>query len=230
MTSDNDLEKCKQALAKLAPSERRAVETYCVRKSPAPRLTVENSDGKLKISNDHPDADIGMIMLAQQLGTADLDFAAGVIEEIANLPWSGRGMSVSELNYLRSTIAEMRPQTPAQTLLTVELFVNHKLLLENARRASCASSLEERESAMQAHHKLSRNSAGLAEALDRLQSGGGQPVVNNVSIREGSQAILGNLTQVRNEQVPVAPPVAPDAEPTAAPDRPRRKVLRRARS
>ena len=50
---------------------------------------------------------------------------------------------------------------------------------------------------MQAHHKLSRNSAALAEVLDRLQSGRGQPVVHNVSISKGSHAILGNVTQVR---------------------------------
>jgi hypothetical protein len=227
MTSNNDIEKCKQALSKLAPSERRAIEMYCVRKSPAPRLTAENSDGKLNISNDHPDEAIGMIMLAQQLGTADLDFVGGVIEELL---LSGRGMSANELNFLWSTIVGMRPQNPVQTLLAIELAVNHKLLLENARRASNAESLEERESAMQTHHKLSRNSVALAQGLDGLQSGGGQPVVQNVSIREGSQAILGNVTQVRNEQAPVAPPVAPDAEQPAAPDRPRRKrVPKRAR-
>ena len=163
---------------------------------PLRSTTIENRQGlvsrrkrateRLKISNDHPDEAIGLVMLAQELGTADLDFAGGVIGEIADLSWSGRRMSVSELNYLRSTIVGVRPQNPVQTLLAIELAVNHKLLLENARRASNASSLTERESFMQAHHKLSRNSAALAEVLDRLQSGRGQPVVHNVSISKGS--------------------------------------------
>src|SRR5262245_6078300 len=198
MTNDNDIEKCKQALAKLAPSERRAIETYCDRRSPAPRLTAQKKDGKVSISNDHPDEAIGMFMLAQEFGTADLDFATGVIEEMVSLSWSGRQLSERELNYLRSMVVGMHPQNAVQTVLAIELAVNHKLYMENARRTANASSLAERESGMQAHHKLNRNSAALAEVLDRLQSGRGQPVVNNVSIGKGSQTIVGNVTQVRN--------------------------------
>jgi hypothetical protein len=230
MTNDNNA-KHANALSKLTPSERRALEAYYDRASPGPRLTAQKKDGTVQISNDHPDEAIGSLMLAQELGTADLDFAGGVIGEIAELSWFGRRMSVRELNYLRSTIVGVRPQNPVQTLLAIELTINHKLFLENAKRASNATTLAERESAMQAHQKLIRNSAALAEVLDRLQSGRGQPVVHNVSISKGSQAILGNVTQVRNEQGPMAPPVAPDAEPPAAPDRPQlKRVPRRARS
>src|SRR5215475_8275740 len=167
MSTEKDYERYEQALSKLAPSERQAVENFNGR-SPAPRLTAQERDGKISISNDHPDTAIGMLMLAQALGTADVDFARGVIGEIADLSWSGRQMSESELNYLRSIVVGMRPQNPVQTMLAVELAANHKLLLENARRAANANILEEHDSAIQAHHKLSRNFAALAEAIQRL--------------------------------------------------------------
>src|SRR5690242_15443453 len=102
--ADKDCEKYQQALSKLAPSERQAVESFNDRSSLAPRLTAQIKDGKVSISNDDPDTAIGMLKLAQALGTGDLDFALGVIHEIADLSWSGRRLSVSELNYLRSMI------------------------------------------------------------------------------------------------------------------------------
>src|SRR5215475_6588399 len=89
MSTEKDYERYEQALSKLAPSERQAVENFNGR-SPAPRLTAQERDGKISISNDHPDTAIGMLMLAQALGTADVDFARGVIGEIADLSWSGR--------------------------------------------------------------------------------------------------------------------------------------------
>src|SRR5262249_12263587 len=150
-------------------------------------------------------------------------FAGGVIGEIADLSWSGRQLSERELNYLRSMIVGMRPQNQVQTLRAIELAVNHRLFLENARGAANASSLAERESAMQAHNKLSRNSAALAEVLHRLQSGPRQPVVHNVSVSEGSQAIVGNVTQVRNEPPPAVAPTVPNPERPASQDRPRRE-------
>jgi hypothetical protein len=79
---------------------------------------------------------------------------------------------------------------------------------------------------MQAHHKLSRNSATLAEVLHRLQSGQGQPVVHNVSVSDGSQAIVGNVTQVRNELPPAASSAVSDPELPNSQDRSRRKRVR----
>ena len=116
MTSDNANEKYEQALSKLAPSERRAIEVYNDRKSPGPRLTAEKSDGKVKISNDHPDEAIGLVMLAQELGTADLDFAGGVIGEIADLSWvrtpnEHKRAQLSAVNDRRSAPAKPRADT-----------------------------------------------------------------------------------------------------------------------
>jgi len=147
-----------------------------------------------------------------------------VIGEIADLLWSERQTSESELNYLWSIVVGMRPQNPVQTMLAVELAANHKLLLENARRAANAGVLEERESAIQAHSKLSRNSAALAEAIHRLHCAQGQQVVHNVSITEGSHAIVGNVTQMRNEPPPTAARTVSDPELPSSESRPRERV------
>jgi len=166
---------------------------------------------------------MGTLMLAQKLGNANIDFAN--VDEIIELSSFGREVSEDELNYVLSAIVGMRPQNPMQTLLAIQMVTNHKLLLENARQAASSTTLLERESALQAHHKLNRNSATLAEVFQRLQSGG-QQAVQNVSISDGSQAIVGNVTQVRNELPPVAPPAVPDPELPDSQDRPRRKRVR----
>jgi hypothetical protein len=221
MSNDKELEKCRQALDALPSSEREAVMSFARDHSRTPRLTAQKQDGKVAISNSHPDKMMGMLILAQALGTANLDFANGVIDEIIDVASFGRQMSENELNYVLSMIVGMRPQNHVQTLLAIEMVVNHRLLLENARLAANSTSLPERESAMQAHHKLSRNSGALAEVLDRLQSGRGQPVVHNVSVSDGSQAIVGNVTQVRSEQPPAAAPPVPDPD---SQNRPRKRV------
>jgi len=75
MTTHKDYEIHQEALSKLPPAERQAVQSFFDRKSP--RLKAQEKDGKISISNDHPNSALGMLMLAQALGTADVDFAGG---------------------------------------------------------------------------------------------------------------------------------------------------------
>jgi hypothetical protein len=132
MTNDEELEKCKQALDKLPPSEREAVLSFARHRSRTPRLTTQKKDGKVAISNNHPDQMMGMLMQAQALGTGDLDFAKGVIEEIIDVSSFGREMNDTNLNFALSIIEGVRPQNPVQTLLATEMVANHRLLLQNA--------------------------------------------------------------------------------------------------
>jgi len=191
MTQDAELETCRRGMDHLPSSEKDALLRFARDHSRTPRLKAQMQDGKIAISNSHPDQMIGILMLAEALGTGNLDFANGIIDELVDVSSFGGQ------------------------------------LLENARLAANSNSLLERESVMQAHHKLSRNSATLAEVLHRLQSGQGQAVVQNVS----NQSIVAHVTQVRSEQPAAAAPPVPDPELPTSENRARKRPMKeRARS
>jgi|GEM_PF-5022546 hypothetical protein len=59
--------------------------------TPAPRLKVSSDSKAEVISLDHPDIMVGSRLLAEALGTADHDFAQGIVHQLAKA--SSRGPS-----------------------------------------------------------------------------------------------------------------------------------------
>jgi hypothetical protein len=83
------------------------------------------------------------------------------------------------------------------------------------RRLAHVDNIPQQDSAERAFNKLARTFATQMEALKRYRTGGEQRVtVQHVSVSEGGQAIVGNVTQGQRETVPEAatsPPALTDA-------------------
>jgi len=85
-------------------------------------------------------------------------------------------------------------------------FVGEILTLSFARRLAHIETLPKQDSAERALNKLARTYATQMEALKRYRTGGEQKVtVQHVSVREGGQAIVGNVTQAGRETAPEKP-------------------------
>jgi DUF917 family protein len=72
-----------------------------------------------------------------------------------------------------------------------------------ARRLAHVDNIPQQDSAERAFNKLTRTFTTQMEALKRYRTGGEQKVtVQHVTVGEGGQAIVGNVTQGRREAAP----------------------------
>src|SRR6266567_1886001 len=81
-------------------------------------------------------------------------------------------------------------------MLGLQMEAVHMATITIARRLANAEFLQQQDSAERAFNKLARTFVSQMEALKRYRTGGEQKVtVQHVSVSEGGQAIVGNVTQ-----------------------------------
>src|SRR5262245_3147792 len=95
----------------------------------------------------------------------------------------------------RSLLKTVTSGDPMEMLLVSQMIPVHNATMEIAARLANARTPQEIESYTNSLNKLARTYVVQTEALKRLRSGEGQNVtVQNVSVSDGGQAILGNVT------------------------------------
>ena len=209
----------------ITPRERIALDKLSKRQEAdlAPRMRVRKEDGKgTTISPDHPDQDVGAGLLMQALGTADNDFIDGLLHQLADASSKGRRVDESRLNFMLAVIKGTNPKDQLEAMLAAQMAAIHVATMRFARQLTGAENLEQQDSAESALNKLSRTFTTQMEALKRYRSGGEQKVtVQHVSVNEGGQAIVGNVTQSKSEAAlsrPAnLPPALTDARRSAMP-------------
>ena len=158
----------------------------------APRLKLEKND----ISIDHPDR-AGEMGMMDALGTGDRDFVSGVLMQLANASGSPtRTADESDLNFMLSVVTGVKPNDQIEAMIRVQMAVIHSAAMKAAHYLARSTNLLETESAERTLNKLVRSFTALVEALKRHR-GSGEPNVGvqNVSVGNGGQAIVGNVTQ-----------------------------------
>jgi hypothetical protein len=171
--------------------ERAAVQRFLAEKEvhPAPRVKV--SDNKLSV--EHPKEGVGWSLLMEALGTANLDFLNGLLNQLAN---AGSGNKESNLNFMLSMVKGIEPRDQLEAMLGAQMAAVHVATMTFAHRLANVEYLNQQDSAERAFNKLARTFISQMEALKRYRTGGEQKVtVQHVSVSEGGQAIVGNVTQ-----------------------------------
>ena len=84
-------------------------------------------------------------------------------------------------------------------MLAAQMAAVHVATMTSAQRLRRADNMLKQDSAERAFNKLARTFATQMEALTRYRAGGEQKVVQHVSVSEGGQAIVGNVTQAPRE-------------------------------
>jgi len=195
--------------------DRRAGET-------APRMKVLNDGAIPKISPDHPEGVIGRVLLMEALGGADLDFGNGLIDQLANAGSQGGQINERGLNFMLSVVKGIHPKDQIEAMLAAQMAAVHMATMTFARRLQHVDNIPQQDSAERAFNKLARTYATQMEALKRYRTGGEQKVtVQHVSVQEGGQAIVGNVTQSPRETAPekvaASPPALTDARTAPMP-------------
>jgi hypothetical protein len=177
----------------------------------APRLKAVKADGRLTLKPDHPDEATGQLLLMEALGTTDLDFSMGLIGQLANAGSKGSEVDVGSVNFMLSFIDGIKPRDQVEAMLAAQMAAVHIATMTFARRLAHVDNIQQQDSAERAFNKLMRTFTTQMEALKRYRTGGEQKVtVQHVTVAEGGQAIVGNVTQGRREAAPdkAVPPVA----------------------
>jgi len=96
-------------------------------------------------------------------------------------------------------------------MLAAQMAVVHVAVMRFARRLDRVETIVQQDSTERALNKLARTFTTRIEALKRYRTGGEQKVtVQHVSVGEGGQAIVGNVTQATRDAKPEpSAPVTP---------------------
>ena len=177
--------------------ELEAVERHRTRRrsiTPSPRIKSERKDGTNVVSNDHPDESMGQLLLMEAFGTADPDFADGLISDLINVGSSGREVNLRGTNFALAIVKGIQPKDEVEAMLATQMAAVHVATMTFARRLAHVENIPQQDSAERAFNKLARTFAAQTEALKRYRTGGQQNVtVRHVTVAEGGQAILGNV-------------------------------------
>jgi hypothetical protein len=217
------------------PEERAAIEKASERrKAPAPRLKVEGNTTKI----DHHDQVTGDLLPRNSLGTVDGAFIEGLLIQLAQATSGGAKTSESELNFMVSVIEDIEPRDQLESMLAAQMATTHMAMMRFIQHLPRIESLPQQDAAVGAINKFARTFAMQMEALKRYRSGGEQKItVQHVTVSEGGQAIVGNVTQNASATVPNKTTSSPAAlsHSTVAPmelvgERPGKAVLAKSKS
>jgi hypothetical protein len=181
-----------------SPEERTAIERARAKKASglAPRLKVQDKT----ISIDHADPTVGWLLLRDALGSSDSDFLNIILKQLANASAKGGNVDEEELNFMVSVVKGIEPRDQIETMLAAQMAGIHNTIMTFTRRLANIENIQQQDSAERALNKLARTFVSQMEALKRYRTGGEQKVtVQHVSVSEGGQAIVGNVTQTPRE-------------------------------
>jgi len=211
-----------KAVRKLTAAELAAIDKFLVRleAKPSARFRVSKDGSNWQIGFDHPDQLVGRALVMDALASADEDFLNGIMYQLANASAHGQDIDERGLNFMLSVIKGIEPRDQLEAMLAAQMAAVHVASMTLAQRLGGVEDVVQQDSAERAFNKLTRTFAMQMEALKRYRAGAEQKVtLQHVSVAEGGQAIVGNVTQApresgrekaAQEKAATPPPTLPD--------------------
>jgi hypothetical protein len=145
---------------------------------------------------------IGQALLTDAVGTSDIDFYSGLVRQLASAVSANGRLDERDLNFMLAVIKDIKPKDQVEAMLAAQMAATHMAILNFAPRLRQAETIERLDSFTRVFNQLQRTYTAQMEALKRYRTGGEQKVtVQHVSVGEGGQAIVGNVTQAAREPV-----------------------------
>ena len=182
----------------------------------APRIRL-SSHG---FSIDHPDPELGELLMANALGVTDRDAMDGILRQLVRVSVSGGSCDVINLSFMISMVKSIRPRDSVEAMLVAQMVSVHAMAMRCAHHLANAEDIAQQDSAARALGRLARTFPAQIEALNRYRSHGEPAItVQNLSVGDGGKAIVGNVTQhasviVADKKAASAARKAPKASPS----------------
>ena len=178
--------------------ERSALEAQYDRRRmhrPAPNVKISTTNSGSTISLNHADKPVGGLLLMEAFGTADPVFVEGMMGQLADVASNGQVPNEQELNFTLSVVNGIEPRDEVEAMLAAQMAATHKATMILACHLNHVENIPQLDSAERAFNKLARTFTAQVEALKRYRSSGEQTMrVEHVTVNEGGQAIVGNVT------------------------------------
>ena len=133
--------------------------------------------------------------LMAAMGAADDDFLGALYYQLAGAAFQGEEINANDLRFMCSVVTGIKPRDRLEFMLVTQMAAVHVATMTSALRLRSTGNIAKQDSAERAFNKLARTFAAQMEALTRYRTGGEQKVVQHVSVSDGGQAIVGNVTQ-----------------------------------
>jgi hypothetical protein len=116
------------------------------KKIPAPsmKVTMSEKGGKpaANIRVDHADFDTGTKLLAEALGTDDVEFLDGTLNSLAMVVQDGKQLDQDRLNNALSMVCGLQPKDQVESTLAVQMAAIHFATVRMASRLGATTSRE----------------------------------------------------------------------------------------
>jgi hypothetical protein len=206
MPSDPQREPTEQDRTVRAPVRPREAVTPAPKDGPQPSAT----------SPDHPN-DTDDSAALKELGTTDPNFAKGLVGDLLATKTGDIESDVRRMMFTLSVVKGIKPRDELESMLLTQMATVHAAMMQLVGELARADNIAGRDSAARGIIQLARTYTAQFEAFKRCRNGGEkQLTIQNVSVGEGGQAIVGNVTQATHEnEVAKMTPAVTDARQAA---------------
>jgi len=136
----------------------------------------------------------------QEFGSQDPDFVFELVRQVANATRNSQLPDDEGIKFMMAVIKGLKPRDQTEAMIGAQMAVVHSAMMTAANRLAHAAKTAEMDSAERAVNKLTRTFAALVDTMSRHRNGGEQNVtVQQLSIAEAGQAIVGSLTPQRDQ-------------------------------
>jgi hypothetical protein len=150
-------------------------------------------------SVERPDPGLSEQLMMNALGVADRDAMDGILRQLIRASASGGGPDEVNLSFMISMVKSLKPRDAVEAMLVAQMVSVHVMAMRCAQLLATADDIARHDSAARALGRLARTFPAQIEALNRYRSHG-EPAITmqNVSVADGSKAIVGTITQHAN--------------------------------
>jgi hypothetical protein len=150
--------------------------------------------------SDHEDSKTADEAMRKMFGSSDRDFAHGLFRQLNVASLADGKSSELYLNFSASVLRGVQPRDPLESMLVAQMATIHKMMFDlTLELAQCRTAARSNE-IVSAINKLARTYTIQLDALKRYRSKGEQQVtVQNVTVGQGGQAIVGDVHQQKRE-------------------------------
>jgi hypothetical protein len=158
-------------------------------------------------------------VMMRGMGAKDEDFFDGYMRHMWEANSRGGEVDVMDFRFAISFVEDLKPRNQRESALGLQMAMAHLYAMRYAQRLSKADNIAAMELYERIFTKMTRSYVALLEAFNAIRNEKGPGVtVQNFSVKDVNQAIVGNINHGARDGVPVmaadSPPVITDAGAT----------------
>ena len=179
---------------KEAPAQQQRPGAAQAGKVPRIGYHLKDGIGQLQLHHDGDEAS-AIALFTKGLAMPDRGMLLGYLGMVAGYAINDGKIDEDRVNFIVQFVATMKPKDPAETMMLTQMAAVQYLTMMFASRLGRASELRSCDFYERTVNKLARTYTAQMQTLKQYRSDGKQKiVVKHVTVNEGGQAIVGDVT------------------------------------